>query len=568
MGLLSLARSRLVFAIVGLVYFSTGSAGADSDSTCDSTKEARFISTSSGDSSGQSTESRCPRISNWNHPKYYTSLFEITPDGKKRTLLDAKQLRADETTDSTVDYEIDVRSKLVVEFDREWIWDHRDVIDLNISIRAELKGNPLLVPGYPIGRETFRLSRYSSQAIGFLNGFFDLNKELRQLLQDLKLIDAKYERIDGPRGFETAYEEFLSSPGDEKFLAVIDSARFRHGRIREFLAMWPDISTILPAIHEDSLSWFVPILARLTDNHPTRIVSAAKTITDTHIVRLKEIDRDLNKIILQSPLTAATEELRRSVAAETRELYAEQELLVRSMRAGLRNLLNRYKNWTYVGETSVEAIALRNTVNELVLGSLKDVDFIIANTPANVDDIIQVQILNGGTGYDDQVVLPIRLTVRRFGVQKSLKESFMFFYRMHVHTPREADSANPAFSDPTPVNFEPYPGLSLIWSWYGRRGEFTKHLTPGIGFNVSFPRFGTSISEYRFNPGSSTGEVTTDAEGDIGVCVGGVVTLFDGAFQLSRGWMLTVEEEREYWSIGFNFLKAVKGVKAVADKVL
>ncbi len=511
-----------------------------------------------------------------NHPRNFVSLYEYTHKGKIDTIFSATKFRS-RSFDISVNYEIDIRSKVVIEFDRDWIYENQDNLDINVSVRAELSETPLTVPGYSRIGESDRLARFSRQSLGLLVDLLELNKELEELMKNIGYKKEKTKTISGENYtrlsdttdasslFDKEYLKFIENPDTQKFQSIVKLSDERNRQLHKFLVSWPVVGHTLELVQKEEFGWFLPILATMTQNHPEIILNSASTISNDYINRLKVIDNDIQKMNADELLVYNEESSAKKIASKLREYYFEQDLVAQSIWASHRYLLQERKNWIYLDESRSTGKELVDEIGEQTLGLLKDTEIILSRTPVKINDSIDIDIINGGGNTDAQQVFPIRIAAKRFGFKNSITESYLFFKRMHVDDVGfGADSLDPEIVRPKPVNFEPYLGISMIWTYYPRSKGLVRVLTPGFGFNVSFPRFGTNISEYSFNP-NNFGEVTTSSDTDIGISAGIVVALFDGAIQFSRGYVLSNvdKDHRDYWSIGFSFVKAAKGIKSI-----
>jgi hypothetical protein len=209
------------------------------------------------------------------------------------------------------------------------------------------------------------------------------------------------------------------------------------------------------------------------------------------------------------------------------------------------------------------------------IGYLKDTEFLVSQTGAEDGDQIIVVISNNAANASARRDLTIRMQVRRFGFTRRVTDSFLLVKRIGVSssdsTSQPASTQAASSEKPTSVNFQPVPGVTLGWTYFparrvGFKGTISRVLRalhPGIGVNVSFPRFGSTITTFAptdpNNPNSEPTAVVTQSANRIDVSVGPIVSVFDNAIQLSYGWDLTVSGKRAYWALGFSFVKFLQG---------
>jgi hypothetical protein len=228
-------------------------------------------------------------------------------------------------------------------------------------------------------------------------------------------------------------------------------------------------------------------------------------------------------------------------------------------------------------------------VGELV-GYLKDTDIDIEETGARVGDVVILTITNGENDPALRRDYVIRMRVREFGLTPKISESFLLVNRVgvddlsneqtladartHVNTVRR-DTTVRLQSD---VRFTPTPSFNFGWTWNQRRcgwdcngmqkaANLVHWLRPSFGINVAVPQFGTQ--RVRVQPGTNGGAPTEQIEEidrglDLGV--GGVFGLFDNTVVVGYGRHLTAERPRDYFALGFSFVKIVQGVIQTAGQ--
>jgi hypothetical protein len=223
-----------------------------------------------------------------------------------------------------------------------------------------------------------------------------------------------------------------------------------------------------------------------------------------------------------------------------------------------------------------------------LLRPLKEVDLPLSNAPIASGTELLLHIYNFRDSAAMSRPLDLRMRVRQFGWIRNVTDSYMFFYRAGLGSEYrarvKAESLEAAalaqstgvpgvFTAVTPSNFEPALGVSLSWSYYRRRSSEwysspLRWLEPGIGLNVSFPRFGTRrVTISRATPTDSTSPLTRAVEENrqqIGLSSGVVLSLFDGALQYTYGYSLSSEIKRRYHGVGFSFFEVAKRLAEAA----
>jgi hypothetical protein len=196
---------------------------------------------------------------------------------------------------------------------------------------------------------------------------------------------------------------------------------------------------------------------------------------------------------------------------------------------------------------------------------LKDAYLLVDETGAQPGDAITIIVSSVAQDGDLPRELELKVRVQQFGLVSHISDSFLFLNREGIPRP----SAPPAGSADTLAaryNYLPTPGITFGWTLYYRRqwpgASLMRWLQPGFGINVSFPRFGTTVIQ---TPSGGGAPVTTTSTPDgFDLAVGGVITLFDGALQLTWGRDLTASTAHAYWGIGFSFIRTVGAIQQLA----
>ena len=199
---------------------------------------------------------------------------------------------------------------------------------------------------------------------------------------------------------------------------------------------------------------------------------------------------------------------------------------------------------------------------------LKDTYLLVQETGAQPGDEITIIVSNLSQEGDLPREFPLTMRVRQFGLVNHLSDSFLFISRQGIRTPN-APAAGSADTSAAPYNYLPTPGITFGWTLYYRRewwgASAFRWLQPGFGLNVSFPRFGrTVLQTSSTSPGPATTTQTTIQPDGFDLAVGAVITVFDGAIQLSWGRDLTTSNPHRYWAIGFSFIRTVGALQQIA----
>lgn len=213
---------------------------------------------------------------------------------------------------------------------------------------------------------------------------------------------------------------------------------------------------------------------------------------------------------------------------------------------------------------------LLDQVRAILLARLIDSDILLADTKLRPGDPLVITIANRSDARSAPRILRVRIEVAEFGLLQGVDDSFIFLKRLGVDpnanqvmvnaAKQVADTTGAAMSVETaqPVNYTPAPGATLRWTWRPRNG-FGRFLEPGWGVNVSFPNFGSTITEFSSSsptdPASTPSVTVRDGGGPVDITIGFVGSLFGGLVQATFGWDLTVSEKRQYFGLGFSFVQ-------------
>lgn len=225
-----------------------------------------------------------------------------------------------------------------------------------------------------------------------------------------------------------------------------------------------------------------------------------------------------------------------------------------------------------------------------LVGYLKDTDIDIGETGARIGDQVVITVTNGENDPALRRDLVVRMRVRDFGLTPKLSESFLLIKRRHVDALANDEAlasartyVSTAGRDTTvrlqsDVEYSPAPSFNFGWTWNQRRCvdecSFPRGLVntvhwlrPSFGINVAVPQFGTQVINIRTNttPGGVPTEQVEEVDRGLDLGVGGVLGFFDNTIVLGYGRHLTSESPRDYFALGFSFVKIVQGVVQTAQ---
>lgn len=213
-------------------------------------------------------------------------------------------------------------------------------------------------------------------------------------------------------------------------------------------------------------------------------------------------------------------------------------------------------------------------LNEIVLAPIKDGYVDLRSEGARPGDRLTILITN----QDDRVgtrTMEMAFDVEAFGMVSHITDSFLFLKRLGVdaNASREAiDSAGQQASQsgsagqvetPLPVDWTPTPGVTLGATWLPRSGFF-RHIQPGFGLNVSFPKFGAVVTSFSSSdpsdPASQPAVTVGETGGPLDIAVGLVGSLFNNKVFVAAGTTLTASTNKEYFAVGFSFIQVASSI--------
>lgn len=553
------------------------------------------------------------------HPRNFVRIFELTQHGDSVWVLkDTVGATGVRKVRDAVNAQVDINSRLVIGFDRNWLTANSECAEADIVITGEVTGSGgkrnIEIPGYSVVGEATKTASARMESIAemiaLLNEFRQNSDRLRLTLaalqsraeQDADLPKALQDSLSAARSdsisladkyfnaYQQAYVDTGGLKSTEKAVRALiaDSARARvdanHRVMTQLLAepayrekVWPSyVNSARSEILEQRNIFAIPLalftdstrapllsaLARALRREPAVLASKAQNISPHWLADLDTSDAKVKK----TP-TEKNNQILLSRDAET-----------------IDRIQNALVDLAAVGDTSRET---SQKIAAIVTRNLKDTDVLVSQTGAQNGDEILLTISNG---IDRPVLnrsLKVRIRVTEFGLVGHVVDSFLLIQRLGVSKSASASAVQAAqqsaasggaattVATPLPVNYTPAPGATLGWTYFQRRNtdnwdKFVRWIQPGFGINVSFPQFGSKVTS--FSPSTSstsgTGSTTstpptatvTTSSNNIDIATGLVLSFFNSAVILTYGNNLTSDSPRAYWGIGFSFVKLVQGV--------
>jgi hypothetical protein len=444
-----------------------------------------------------------------------------------------------------LDAEVDSRSRVLIEFNRPAIERNQQRFEADVSIAGQVKDKEgvrnIEIPGYSlIGEEQAKATARLRSA-----------KELKPTLEVLAKAGEELERV--------AVEKIPEATTRSSFKGISSQLyvqRYIAGElpVSEVVKDRPTAMSLVDSVLERQTEIRVAagklVLAsnrRVLD----AIVDPDRTDADLMLAHAKEALDALDALIkiVEAPDGGLPEKELDRVKAARRVFQALRKL------KGLKT-------------------ASEEDTNTKLFSFLKDTSILVSQTGAEPGDVILLRITNGEGSLDLNRSVTIALRVRSFGWNKSISDSALLMYRLsasrsetarRIAEAREtARAGGIATSVETPdvVNFIPAPGVTLGVTLSSRRDKkFLRAVQPGFGMNVSFPQFSSTTT--RFVPVADAAPTMSvdEPEKQIDVSAGLVFSLFDNAVQFSYGKTLTASQKRDYFAVGFGFVKVIEKIR-------
>lgn len=488
----------------------------------------------------------CDEFIDTNHPKYFVKIYERAEGRRNERSAEENKLvpifdydnkeAAAKYVFEAIDAEVDRNSRIVIEFEREWIFKRRECFDAEILITASVKGRNqevrnIEVPGYSlVGKE----AKVASVPIGATTELVAIVTESKRALDEsLKSIERFVEECD-------AGQADCAKAKTSALVKLVDLIQSNKNQYKVIVGRFADPGS-RTLIHE---------LGQAAGRDPQVIVQvgADALVSIDSIVALGSVKK----------CEDTPEDPECQITMATGEKLVDE-------------ILTAFEK---LGSFVKTVLRDRTTIDRNFIGYLKDTSISVPLN-AEVGDQIILRIQNGPNSPQLRE-LTVGMRVAEFGVVREVSDSFFFIKRLGVSSSdlesaiagsgMDTGSAG-ATAVPREVNFEPAPGVTLAWTFRARKekGQFRRWLTPGFGLNLSFPRFGSNVVSFTppdpTMPGSTATAQLGESASDIEVGAGLAVTLFDGALQLTYGSNLNASQDREYWGLGFSFLRVAQKIK-------
>lgn len=527
------------------------------------------------------------------HPRHFVRVTEVTHDRRRIPVLVQKSASRD--VELSPVHEVDRRSNLHISFDREWM-AQQESFDANILLTGRLfhddKEQDLQIPGYhQIGTQsdTNSVAVASSDEMCFLLNELTLptgvlartisslaasqrmasiaDRELGNLLDLQRVLRTEVARLAAPSDSSNQYRAIAHYTVTDSQQVVQD----RLAQVTRALEQHPQAQQYANAAAADLRSTSDQLrsaLGRLASPQNTKVLRSIGRVSG------RDPQWVANTALWVAQRIKALSEAPDLNAGTPSDQIRARYILLGEVKQGLEEVRS-------FSISALPAVAETSRVNLLLLGDLKDADLLLANTVATAGDEIALTVHNFRNEPSRSRSVDMRLHVREFGWVRKISDSYMFFYRAGLdeayRAARAADSVEvdnrarttgeqAEFTRVTPMNFEPALGVTLGWTYYHRdRGSRTarmvRWLEPGLGMNVSFPRFASrrfTVTRSDTNPTTPLQRKVTEEKQQIGLSSGIILSAFDGALQYSYGYSLVTQNKRRYHSVGFSFFEVAK----------
>jgi hypothetical protein len=453
----------------------------------------------------------------WNHPKLFLRITELDRKNAGHWVLYSDYAPGDvhkrsfyEKTNAAVD----INSRMLLEFDRDWLRREGTKVDIALSITAQVKGatevRNIEVPGYSMvgeGKKT-SVARIRSAS------------ELLTLISEL-------DALSGVRSAVQTLRAHSDSAAQADLLRII--------RLNYVV--------------------FDNVLSRLADSAQRGVVVGLGFIAKRDPDVLMERAGAARKVLAI---------IRDSVAPRAADAPRLQEFL--SVIDPLLCLASDLQNEDFKANSMKD-------LTDFYLRSLKDSDLLVSLTGAKPGEDIVVTFTNNGGDIDKERSFSIRIRVRRFGLVQSVTDGTFLVKRRHIEESLakgrrdsvvalvRTDGAQRELTLQDRVQFDPAGGTTMGWV-FNSRDPILDFFRPGIGVNVSFAKFTETKTVFSAKP-DTTVEQTSSRSDRIDILAGLTLSLFDNSVQATYGWALTANKPRSYWGIGFSFIQIAEKIAAL-----
>jgi len=440
---------------------------------------------------------------------------------------------------------VDIRSRIIIQFDREWMLQQGPKLDVALTVLAQVKGasevRNIEVPGYSlVGKE-----------LGTATARIQSATSLLRLVGEVK------------HSFPPSFYTF----GDSLGTAHRDTTN------AALLTVRGDVRSQAPLLHS--------VFRRLSDSTAIDIVEGIARLLGRDAVVLQKHAHEADSLVGRM---SETEDLKENLAAISvlykfvaafdnipsaddllnAQRWIEDSASEITHSEGARRA--EILNWIRGSRVTLNRRQLQEDfLSRYFLASLKDSDLLVATTGAKVGEDILLTFYNNPEDKERLRSLTLRFEVHRFGLVQKTTDALLMVKRNGISKAGNQDSIDVATAGVAtsgvsrtltlqePVQFSPSGGATFGWYYYSRRSAALRFLTPGFGLSVLFPRFPEkTVVITPSNPGEQPVVDVTVSDG-IDVGAGLVASLFENAVQFTYGWNLTSGAPRSYWGVGFSF---------------
>ena len=230
-----------------------------------------------------------------------------------------------------------------------------------------------------------------------------------------------------------------------------------------------------------------------------------------------------------------------------------------------------------------------------VASLLPSTDIALAPNNAEPGDRVIIRITTVDL-HQHRRVTDFPVDVGSYGIVRGITDSFLFLNRVvpegledKMIRKRAADYLgksgldrellSPVVNVPVGSRVAPTAGVTYGWIWHPREStsafrEWGRAFHPGWGVNVSFPSYRTKqvtiVPPETTADSANTASIEPNAEEtqtDLALSLGGVLSMFDGAFQFSGGRILNAPSRRWYWALGISFVGLTTAGKELYGKL-
>ena len=538
------------------------------------------------------------------HPASFIEVSEVTRDRDVRELVRRELGVASQ-------HEVDRRSMIAISFDRAWIARHPE-FEAKIEITGSRNGTNIEVPAYSMVGEEQKVAvagiRAGEEVISLLcelNAQGSLVPDVARQIDDWQTAITGYRTsVDQAAQQRRQTQQVLDAIGDDLRTLRADSQtasrslanataqdsvglRLRadsiNTLIRDLVRLQGSIqgetgaeaiakfsARILPGLLSE-LRLLSTALAPLADTANLALLTSIGSRVGRQATVLQQVAQNIRgpwlRELERSDSTALTPD------GITLKMEAAHNIV-----SGLEEL--RKAGQQYLALMEADARVLSQDLAQ----SLKDTQLLLAENNAEAGDRFVIRFVNMGADPTMMREYELDLRVDEFGLVRRVSDSFMFFARHGVNADtarlgqartRVATTGRTEVVElPVDVTYEPAAGVTLGWTYNARRKSRGYApfgwLRPGLGLNVSFPKFQTkAVTISRPDPDNPAAldENTEIESNNLDLGVGLVLTLFDNSVFVSAGRNLSADHAQWYHAVGFSFVNLAQKVVQAVDKV-